>query len=234
MLTGWCLWRSDMRSDLSSFSLCLFVSRLLFLSPKTSTHLSQFLLNIVAVSLNKSPPLLFSLAAMATAWLYPLSSSLLLLELFSCWLMCPDPACLWFVNSLVFVWLTGRATGIWLTHSWLPSLPLSQVSPSPTSSSGRLWAPSCSSSSYWLLQPGVTSECLHPPHEHWLLSEDINILRRNGESRTFGLLLLMDWLSSLHRSYKQRRYVESEVHRRFCRFARFHSLTMIFNQIDGV
>lgn len=48
-----------------------------------------------------------------------------------------------------------------LTLSLSPPVPLSQVSPAPTSSSGPLWAPSSSLPSSWLWLPGVTSQC------HW-------------------------------------------------------------------
>lgn len=38
-----------------------------------------------------------------------------------------------------------------------------------------------------------------------------------------------DVCTSLHRSYKQRRYVESEVQRRFCRFAQFDSVINVLH-----
>lgn len=82
--------------------------------------------------------------------------------LLQCFVVCVSPC----------VHITQETRDIQLTDTCPPlpssSLPLSQVSPVQTSSSGPLSAPFSSSPSYWLLQPGATSKCLCGLHVWWV------------------------------------------------------------------
>lgn len=149
---------------------------------------------------------------------------------------CPAADCVWFVNSLVFVCLTSDVR-------------LFNAPPAPLSSSCRRY--------HRHQHHHRGHRGLHPlprPHSgcHSLvLQVSVSTFHmRTAQCYTFFFLEgIMDQehldecygrtegtLTSLHRSYKQRRYVESDVHRRFCRFApclSFH-LIWLLNENEGV
>lgn len=229
LLTGWCLWRSDMRSDLSSFSLCLFVSRLLFFArPKLqliSVSFFWILLLFPWMRAHRSPSESRCHGNSATIPTFFLPSSpwtlLLLIDVSR--------------SSLFVVCEFPRVCAIDMTsdgHLMNTLLALLSSSVSGITVTNIIIGAIVGSILFLVLILAATAWCYKwvSAPAPWKLTvvQIFNVFGKVLQSRTFGLLLLMNWLNYLHRSYKQRRYVESEVHRRFCRFARFHSFSLIW------